>query len=406
MPSPSRALSAVALVLPLLAGCQHFPEYGGEPPEPGCMTTAAVTESVYLIGDAGDPELPPENSDALVDPVLVDLAADVGASVAQFGADQTAVIYLGDNVYPKGLYPEGHREREHGLRVLEAQVAAIGLAKGYFTAGNHDWDREGPSGWDHIVEQREFFEKTAPRITMQPPGGCAGPTSVDIGQYLRIVFVDPIGWIHAVNVPEQHRPFCAHQTAVDTYFALGAEFDHPEGRHLVLATHHPLLTAGPHGGHYTWKQHIFPLTDFWPNAWVPLPVIGSAYPLSRQLGVTGTDQSSQFYRRYMRAIERTMRPTVPLLVAAGHEHSLQVHRDVGGAFYVVSGAGSKSKVDRIQDMPTLLMGLAAPGYMRLDVHADGAVLLTVIALDNDDERHPVHQYCLAEGPPKKRARTP
>ena len=123
------------------------------------MTTAAVTESVYLIGDAGNPELPPENADALVDPVLVDLAADVAASVAPFGADQTAVIYLGDNVYPKGLYPEGHREREHGLRVLEAQVAAIGPAKGYFAAGNHDWDREGPSGWDHIVEQREFFEK-------------------------------------------------------------------------------------------------------------------------------------------------------------------------------------------------------------------------------------------------------
>jgi hypothetical protein len=365
-----------------------------------------VSESVYLIGDAGDPDLPPENADALVDPVLFDLAADVSASAAQLGADRTAVVYLGDNVYPKGLSPEGHRDREHGLRVLEAQVAAVGAARGYFAAGNHDWDREGPAGWDHIVEQRRFFEATAPRITMQPPGGCAGPGSVDFGRHLRLIFVDPIGWGHAVKYPDEHRPFCEHQTALDTYFALADEFDHPDGRHLVLATHHPLLTAGPHGGHYTWKEHIFPLTDFWPNAWLPLPVIGSIYPLSRQLGVTGTDQSSRFYRRYMRALERTMRPTVPLLVAAGHEHNLQVHRDVGGMFYVVSGAGSASKVNRVHDMPTLLMALAAPGYMRLDVHADGAVLLTVIALDEDGARHPVHRYCLADGPHEPRKRSP
>ena len=54
------------------------------------------------------------------------------------------------------------------------------------------------------------------------------------------------------------------------------EFDHPDGRHVGFAQHHPLITAGPHGGHYTWKQHVFPLMDFWPNAWIPLPIIGSS----------------------------------------------------------------------------------------------------------------------------------
>jgi len=30
---------------------------------------------------------------------------------------------------------------------------------------------------------------------------------------------------------------------------------------ILFAAHHPLRSYGPHGGYYTWKQHIFPFTD-------------------------------------------------------------------------------------------------------------------------------------------------
>lgn len=125
--------------------------------------------------------------------------------------------------------------------------------------------------------------------------------------------------------------------------------------------HHPLLTAGPHGGHYTWKQHIFPLTDFWPWAWLPLPVIGSAYPLSRQLGVTGTDVSSERYKRDIRGVYRAATPWAPGVFIAGHEHSLQLHRDYTGAYYIMSGAGSANKVDRVEadELDTVMLAAVA-----------------------------------------------
>ena len=50
-----------------------------------CRTTTQPTEALYLIGDAGEPTLPDATSadpNALVDPVLVALAADVERSVA------------------------------------------------------------------------------------------------------------------------------------------------------------------------------------------------------------------------------------------------------------------------------------------------------------------------------------
>lgn len=392
---------ASGLALALLA-CQTLPRIPLEPPPRFCEGDGGVSDSVFLIGDAGAVKVPRgragRGADELVDPVLRSLRAQVDERTARLG-ERVTVVFLGDNVYPVGLAPEGERRREHGERVLRAQIESIGTARGFFIAGNHDWHREGPRGWEYILEEREFFEAYGPRITMQPPGGCAGPTAVDIGEYLRFVFLDVVGWGHAIEFPDQHRPHCPYQTALESFHALADEFENPRGRHVALLTHHPIVTAGPHGGHFTWKQHLFPLTDFWRWAWLPLPGIGSLYPIARQLGVTGTDTSSAIYDRYLRAILTASRPGVPRLVVAGHEHSLQLHGNPFGSFDVVSGAGSVSKVDRVEPIGSLLMGLAEPGFMRLDLHADGSLALAVFALHHHGEAEQVYDACLVQGPP-------
>jgi hypothetical protein len=366
-----------------------------------CEDNSSVTHTAFLIGDAGAPTLPLDGSDELVDPVLRGLHADVTKAVDTLDRERVLVLYLGDNVYWDGLAPEGHNDRRHGERVLNAQIAASAPARGIFLLGNHDWHIEGPEGWNRALEQRRFLERFAPRVRMLPPGGCAGPERLDLGPYLRFVLIDPIGFGHLADHHAEHVTACPNRTVVEAFYDLAAEFDEPEGKHIALALHHPLITAGPHGGHFGWKQHLFPLTDFWPWAWLPLPVIGSAYPLSRQLGVTGTDATSESYARYVQSIYRASRPLVPLLYVGGHEHSLQVHRDLAGAYYLVSGAGSAGKVDRVwDDLETRLMATARPGYMRLDVTEKGSLNLTVLAVD-DAAPSPVYAHCLADGPPRK-----
>jgi hypothetical protein len=370
-----------------------------------CEASGPVTHSVFLIGDAGDPALPLGRSADLVDPVLRGLNADVAQAVAALDAERVVVRFLGDNVYWDGLAPEGHRDRRHGERVLEAQIAASAPARAVFLFGNHDWHVEGPEGWNRALEQRRFLERFAPRVRMLPPGGCAGPETLDLGRYLRIVLIDPIGFGHLVDHHEEHVTVCPDRTVLEAFHELAHEFHDPEGRHVALALHHPLITAGPHGGHFGWKQHLFPLTDFWPWAWFPLPVVGSAYPLSRQLGITGTDATSESYGRYVQSIFRAARPLVPLIYAGGHEHSLQVHRDILGAYYLVSGAGSARYVDRVwPDMGTMMMASARPGYMRLDATEDGSHDLTVLAIDGERSK-PIYRHCLADGPPRPGARS-
>ena len=373
---------------------------GAPLPPSRCIDTAAKSDAIFLIGDAGAPKLPAEETAELVDPVLRNLHEDVLEQVERLGRERVSVIFLGDNVYWDGLPPEGDKKRRRGERILEAQIAATVPARAIFMLGNHDWHIEGPEGWDRALSQRRFLQKFAPRVTMRPLAGCAGPDHVDIGQHLRFVFIDPIGFGHLIDHPEEHKKHCPDRTVDQAYLDLAAEFDHPEGRHLVLALHHPLITAGPHGGHFTWKQHIFPLTDFWSWAWIPLPVVGSAYPLSRQLGVTGTDATNSVYGRMVTAIYRATRPQVPVVFAAGHEHSLQVHRDIVGAYYLVSGAGSKS--DRVEPTETAMLSEASKGYMRIDLHADGVMGVDVLALRDGEHAESIFRHCLTTGPPAAR----
>jgi len=368
-------------------------------PEP-CVVDAPQSDAIFLIGDAGDPKLPGKDPGELVDPVLSNLRDDVREYATRLGKERVTVIFLGDNVYWDGVPAEGHKNRRRAERILEAQIAGSDPARAIFLMGNHDWHVEGPEGWDRVLHQRDFLQHFAPRVMMRPVAGCAGPDHLDVGEHLRIVFFDPIGLGHLFDHPEEHKQHCPNRTASEAFLDLAAEFDHPEGRNVLMALHHPLITAGPHGGHFTLRQHIFPLTDFWSWAWLPLPVIGSVYPISRQLGITGTDRSNVVYERVITTIYRATRPLVPAVFIAGHEHSLQVHRDIIGAYYLVSGSGSKTT--RVEHTGTSMLSEASKGYMRLDVYNDGALGVDVLALRDGEHAERIFTHCLATGPPSPR----
>jgi hypothetical protein len=396
--SPQRALIAVIAALALgSSGCRHELHPTFEPPVV-CRTTPPVTESVFLIGDAGAPRLAdPESAapEALPDPVLGSLARDVAASVASIGADRTAVVVLGDNIYPAGMPPPGEKGRENAVRTLEAQIAAVGLARGFFTLGNHDWDQGKERGWARAKAQGEYLSTRASNISLHPPDTCPGPDEVRFGDHLQLIFFDLWAAIYQLDHPQGPQAHCTtHAGEGRLAEAVGRMLASAGSRRSILITHAPMYTTGPHGGYFPWREHVFPLRVFDRDLWIPLPIIGSIFPLARRLGVTDTDQMSARYRDYIDSAKSVFEPGRPTLVAAGHEHSLQVHVDPTGVFHAVSGAGSVDKIDYVGDMKSDLMSLAAPGYMRLDAHEDGKLPLNVIALEDDRDAKLVFSTCI------------
>jgi hypothetical protein len=150
---------------------------------------------------------------------------------------------------------------------------------------------------------------------------------------------------------------------------------------VAVLAHHPLATGGPHGGHFTWRQHIFPLTEAVPWLWLPLPVIGSLYPLARQSGWSDQDLSGGRNAAMRDSLTAAFADHRPLVYAAGHEHTLQVLDGGAAAHLIVSGAGRFGHTSNVTAIAGSRFVASSAGFVRLDVLTDGRIRLGVIVTD-------------------------
>jgi len=343
----------------------------------------SIEIAIFLIGDAGSAAYDGE-------PVLQELAlqSDSLRPVPQF------VVFLGDNVYPKGVPPLGHPARDDAEKKVAAQVLAIrkGSAQGLLIPGNHDWDRHGRDGWNAIRRQDTLVRKFGgDDVRLAPGGGCPGPDVVDIGEHVRLIAMDTEWWLHNDVKPFGESSPCPTRTYEEVADSLAGALRDKGDRHAIVLTHHPLRSGGIHGGSFTLGDHIFPLRNFKRWLWVPLPIIGSVYPFARQMGISNQDVFGRKYRELRWAFERAFRRHPPLVVASGHDHDLQVIRggrpEVTNAGYqLVSGAGILGHAAVVRDVEGSLFKREAAGFMRLDVTRDGRVRLSVTTVVPKGER--------------------
>src|SRR5699024_10159095 len=99
-----------------------------------------------------------------------------------------------------------------------------------------------------------------------------------------------------------------------------------EDKNILLTFHHPLFSNGNHGGYYSFKDHIFPLTNLADFLYVPLPLVGSAYPIYRKLGGSEQDLSNDDYEWFKHQILEAVEDHEINFFAAGHEHSLSFYK--------------------------------------------------------------------------------
>jgi len=119
---------------------------------------------------------------------------------------------------------------------------------------------------------------------------------------------------------------------------------------------------------------MFPFTDMNPNLYIPLPIIGAIYPITR--GVFGTPQDLRHpnYANMISDIQKVAKPYKNIIYAAGHEHSLQLIRD-SSSYYIVSGAGSK--ITRVStSKKKSLFSAAMTGFAVLEVSKNKNVRTT------------------------------
>ncbi len=305
-----------------------------------------LLHSVYLIGDVGEPTLdgPQEPSLRLLEQQLRgQFYHDQDGGVSQLPDSLKSAIFLGDNIYTDGLSEPGDPEREEEEKSIEEQMKVVLNWKGkpVFIPGNHDWNFSSPGGLEAIIRQGEYVRQflNNPNAFL-PFSGCPGPVALPVGEKVVMILIDSEWWLTPHRRPQGPENGCFIESELDFIVQLDDMLNRYNDKHIILALHHPLQSNGNHGGHYSLGDHIFPLRLKWDNLYFPLPVIGSIYPLARMYGASRQDIANPKYQQLRNAIASITQGRTNIVIAAGHEHNLQL-QNFNDIMHIVSGSGCK-----------------------------------------------------------------
>ncbi|WP_345257587.1 metallophosphoesterase [Flaviaesturariibacter amylovorans] len=334
-------------------------------------------QRLFLIGDAGELK---DNRQ----PVLDWLAKNVN-----WNDEKNVALFLGDNIYPDGMPDEGSAEYAYTRKVIDYQIGLVRGKKGkaFFVPGNHDWKGGKIGGWERVLNQVNYINSLqAPNVRAWPLNGCPGPVPVELNEKVLLVMMDSQWFLHIHDKPGAESSCEARSIEEFTAELRQIAESHPN-QLLVLVMHHPMYTFGVHGGAYSLKQHLFPFADAIKGFYVPLPILGSVYPLARGLFGSLQDSYHPLYRTMINEIEQVLKDHPNPIAVAGHEHSLQlIMKD--SIPYIVSG--SAAKLTRLRKGKELLFSTLDYGFSVLEVRKSGKVEVKYHTLESSDMSAPLY----------------
>ncbi|MEO5891834.1 MAG: BamA/TamA family outer membrane protein [Ferruginibacter sp.] len=320
----------------------------------------SIQYRVILIGDAGE--------------MSVEQKAVIADAVQKNIPGKTIAIFLGDNIYPKGMELPGNKNAQSSQDILRSQFQDLRKAgvPVYFVPGNHDWDKSGPAGYAKMLRVNQFLrEQNDSLLQIIPKDACPGPYELEVSDNLVIVAMDSEWWLYPFSKRTEGTD-CECKTKRDVLGKLDDILLRNRNKTVLFVTHHPFNTHGSHGGYYTLKDHLFPLTNLNKNLYIPLPVIGSLYPFLRKTFPTPEDLGNVLYKDMIKNVTDLLKLHPNVIHAAGHEHDLQLIQ--GAVLELGSGAGSKHTP--VKKGRGSLFAKAASGYSLFDILLDNSARLT------------------------------
>ncbi len=296
---------------------------------------------------------------------------------------KTTVIYLGDNLYKVGLPDNAMPTYQIAKAPLDSQIEIAGKApvNVFFIPGNHDWANGAKIGYESILRVQNYIDVLGNKYIKQlPRNGCPGPSEEKINDDVTLVMVDSQWWLHENEKPGVESD-CPYKTKAEVITQLKDIMDKNDKKFVIFAMHHPIRSYGPHGGFFTLKQHIFPFTDAIPKLYIPLPIIGSGYPLTRAVFGTAQDLKHPLYQDMIKSFEDVVKGHKNVIFVSGHEHTLQLIKDTN---YINIVSGSGSKTSRVSKSRNTVFASGDYGFATLDVLKNKSVRSTFYNVDGDN----------------------
>ncbi|MCH7977345.1 MAG: metallophosphoesterase, partial [Bacteroidetes bacterium] len=351
------ALSGCAATRTYVAPARHTPEIA--------VSADDVEYEVFLLGNTGSGEV----DDAA--PVLLALAREL-----RNASEESAVVFLGDQL-DAGMPDSAAASRGEANRRLAMIAESVNGFDGrvFVVPGDHDWD--GP---ESVRRQEEELERLLGRDDVFIPGDArSGPVVLELNDNIVLVGLDTAWWLEDEPRPIGDAGDVANDEGGyeitnpgDIIFAMEDILKEYDDENVLVVGHHPLRSNGPHGGQFSLGRHL-----------LPLPIIGSAYPLYRQFAGTRQDLAHPRYRAHRTALSDVFRTRDRVIYAAAHERSLQafpLNTSVKlTQHYLISGSAARS--EPVASGRGAGLASSDRGFMRIRYMKDGSVWLDTFSVD-------------------------
>ncbi len=128
---------------------------------------------------------------------------------------------------------------------------------------------------------------------MVPADGCPDPQEINVSESLTIIAFDSEWWLFPYN--KDNKANCSCNSKEEVVAKIIELLYRNRHKQILLASHHPFQSYGHHGGYYSIVDHLFPFTAINKNLYIPLPIIGSLYPILRKAIVNPEDMGHPLY---------------------------------------------------------------------------------------------------------------
>ncbi|WP_323028303.1 metallophosphoesterase [Gelidibacter japonicus] len=310
---------------------------------------------VYMIGGVGLPEngKAPAALQALENEIKNSNKRDL-------------LLFLGDNVYPKGIPNSDGPENQDAELALSLQIDVAKKFKGrvIFIPGDKDWN----SGVSGLKNQEKLVENALGKNTFLPENGCP-IKKVKINDDTILLVIDSQWYITNWDRHPFINDKCEIKTRTDFLDEFRSEIKKARGQTVLVAIHHPMFSSGPHGGQHSFMSHM-----------KPLPIIGSFKNLIRNTsGISSRDLSNVYYNELKRNLVAASQQNNSVIFISGHEQSLQ-YLVKDNIPQIISGSGSKSTPTRL--IKGAKFAYPDEGFAMLTIYKDGASEVKFISAEN------------------------
>lgn len=311
-----------------------------------------IEHTFYLIGDAGNANL----NEPLTN--LNNLKSELKSA-----SKNSSVLFLGDNIYEKGMPKKEHPNRDLSEHRLNAQINIVENFKGntYFIPGNHDYYSNGVKG---LKRQQDYISKKLGKNSFLPKNGCP-LEKVNISDEIVLLIVDTQWYLENWDKNPTMNDDCEIKTRTRFFQEFESLIKKNETKTILIALHHPMFSNGNHGGQSSFKQQFYPIHNK-----IPLPIIGTLANILRNTsGISPQDMNNPLYLELKKRIVTISQKAPKTIFISGHEHNLQYIVNDNKP-QIVSGSGSKT--NPVRTIGGSKFSYGGLGYAKVTIYKNGA----------------------------------